>query len=98
MTKTNSGLAESIARLSFLLGYIRVANAQRLAQIERQVEEAFENLCANGFEAEARQLRQTSERMGYSMGLGEITPPWILEFQRSLVKKIADYTGTNQNI
>lgn len=90
MGHSNSELAEAIARLSFLLGYVRVANSQRLAQVERQIEQVFQYLCSNGLEEEARELRQTSERMGYSMGLSESPPQWIMDYQRELIRKISE--------
>lgn len=90
MGHSNSALAEAVARLSFLLGYIRVANTQRLAQVEQQIDEVFHHLCSNGLEEEARELRQTSERMGYSMGLSEAPPQWIADYQRELIRKISE--------
>lgn len=88
MNQSNAELAEEIARMSFLLGYVRVANTQRLAQVENQLEQLFRQLCDVGLESLARELRQTSERMGYSMGMGEAPPQWVVEYQRNIIDTI----------
>lgn len=90
MPQLNSKLAADLARLAFLSGYIRVLNTQRIQQIEKQTEQLFQRLCANGLAYEAREIRQIAERMGHSMGLGEAPPEWLTDYEQELVQRIAE--------
>lgn len=90
MPQLNSKLVADLMRLAFLSGYVRVIHAQRLSQIEAQTEQSFRRLCEKGLGNEAREIRQISERIGHSMGIGEAPAEWLTDYEQELVQRIVD--------
>ena len=89
-TMNENGTVTELAYLCLLLGYIRVNSACQSTAIEQRISHSVVALSASSNEALINQLRQTSERIGVTLAMGDSVPAWLQDYQQDLISRLSD--------